>query len=89
MLDFTEAKLGIVQAGIFAVTGEVAAGLAEHFRRHVHADGAAGGTNFATGDEYVEAAATAKVEHGFAGFQRDECGGITAGKPMFAPSAVT
>ena len=67
--------------GFLAVTGGVAPGLGQHLRRHVHADGAAGGADLASGDEDVEAAAAAEVEHDFAGFQRGERGGIAAGKP--------
>ena len=54
--------------------------LAEHFRRHVHADGAAGRADLAPGDEHVEAAAAAEVQNHFARLQRGERGGIAAGK---------
>ena len=81
MLDFAKAEFDVVQAGFLPVMRDVVARLAEHFRRHVHADGAAGGANFASGDEHVETAAAAEIEHGFAGLQRGERGGIAAGKP--------
>ena len=81
MLDFAEAELDVVQAGFLAVTGGIAPRLGQHFRRHVHADGAAGRADLASGDEHVEAAAAAEVEHDFAGFQRGQRGGVAAGKP--------
>ena len=59
---------------------DVAARLAEHFRRHVHADGAAGGANLSSGNENIESATRAEIEDDFAGLQRGERGGVAAGK---------
>jgi hypothetical protein len=56
MLDFAEPEFHFVQSGLLSAIRGVAARLGNHFRRHVHAGGAAGRADLAVGDENVEAA---------------------------------
>ena len=80
MLDLTEPELHIVHPRQLAVLRRVPPRLGQHLRRHVHANSAPGRPHLAAGDENIEAATAAKVEHRFAGLQRGERGGVAAGQ---------
>ena len=78
MLDFPQPELDVVQPGALAIGRDVLPRLGQHLRRHVHADGPAGRPHFAAGNEHVEPAARAQVQHHFAGLERGERVGIAA-----------
>ncbi len=68
-----------VDIGI-AAGGCVGARAIDHGGRHIDADGATGGADHVGGEEDIEAAAGAEVDHHLARFEMRGCGGIAAGE---------
>ena len=74
VLDFALQELDVVDAGLALVF----AGKREHVVGHVEAVGFAGRADAPGGEQHVDAAAGAEIEHGLAGLEFDERGGVAA-----------
>src|SRR5436190_8809656 len=80
MLNFTQTKLHVVQAGLRLITGSIPTRLRQHIRSHIDPNGAPACSHFAPGNKNIKTAATAQVEHNLAWLKSRQSGWIAAGK---------
>ena len=74
VFDFAFEKLDVFHSGLALVF----AGQGQHFVGHIEAVGFAGRADAPGGEQHVDAAAGAEIEHGFAGIELGQRGGIAA-----------